>query len=465
MTPPASGTAAAATLVTPTASLTPFDLRALACAALLVHALVFIGSIREPARSMEEDSRGYLSLASNLVEDGRFGRLVRTGGGPEESWRPELARTPGYPAVIATFDRLTAHRRIATVAFQHLLTIALTVVVAALSARRWGRRAGLLAGLLLVLDLQGVALSNMLLTETLYGVLLFACVVGCVRVLERPSMGVALLVGGGAGLSALVRPTSIALPLALGALVVACQVRRSRARALVVGILVVVSGMSIVEAWTVRNGVVCGEYTLSTVARYNLLACHAAGALARAEHIDDQDATTRLCATLGISEQQLRYAPLTNAANAAIRDLAVNTIRTHPAGFVKDYTLRTLNMLAGPEKHALTALGLPPVRIGEKGGGFAAVLSWIALAFQVAFLCLVYALVLRSAVRSWSDRRLDPMLLTLVLCAAYVLVLSSGSPGDPRMRWPAMPLLVMMAASSLRAGTAFATRQAAARSV
>jgi len=450
MTPSAHATAVDPTVSVPRAALTTRDVGRLACAALLVHALVFLGSIREPARSMEEDSRGYLSLASNLIGQGTFGRLVRTGAGPEEAWRPELARTPGYPLVIAAFDRVTAHRRAATVAFQHLLAIALALLVALLAARRWGRRAGAVAGVLLVVDLQGVALSNMVLTETIYGVLLFACAAGVVWLLERPSLRAAVLVGLVAGVSALVRPTSIVLPLALGLIAAVYLVGLLRWRALAVAIALAVSGMAIVGAWTVRNGVTCGEFTLSTVGRYNLLACHAAGALARAEDIDDQEATTRLCAAAGISEQQLRYAPLTKEANAAVRDVAVRTIRTHPAGFVKDYTLRTLNMVAGPEKHALTALGLPSVRAGERGSGIAAMFSWIVLAFQVGFLALIYALVLRAAAQAWRARRAEPLLVVFAVCAAYVLVLSSGSPGDPRMRWPAMPLLVTIAASTLR---------------
>lgn len=451
MTSSARATAAPAT-ASVKASLTRFDVRILACAAIVIHSVVFVGSIRNPARSMEEDSRGYLSLASNLVQDGRFGRFVRTGSSLEEAWRPELARTPGYPAVIATLDRLTAHRRVATVVLQHAIAIALTIFVAVLSARRWGRRAGQLAGLLLVVDLQGVALSNMLLTETIYGALLFLCVVGVARLLERPSILVAVPAGLAAGVSALVRPTSVALPLALGALAAIYLARRAGWRALTIGVVLAASGMSVVEAWTVRNGVVCGEFTLSAVGRYNLLACHAAGALARAEHVDDQEAIDRLCATVGITEQQLRYAPLTRETNAAVRGLAVKTIRTHPSGFLEDYTLRTLNMVAGPEKHALTALGLPWIRFGEKRAGLPVLFSWLVLAFQVAFLALVYGLVLRAALQAWRDRTVDPMLLACAICATYVLLLSSGSPGDPRMRWPAMPLLVMMAVSSLRAG-------------
>src|SRR5262245_54402331 len=50
------------------------------------------------AQQMEEDSHGYVTLASNLIDGRGFARAHRIPPDSQrETWLPELARTPGYP--------------------------------------------------------------------------------------------------------------------------------------------------------------------------------------------------------------------------------------------------------------------------------------------------------------------------------------------------------------------------------
>lgn len=434
--------------------LTSRDLKILACVTIFVHAVVMGAALRDPARSMEEDSQGYLVLATNLAADGHFARVVRTGAGQDETWRPELARTPLYPATIATLDRFTSHRRAAIVVVQNALTITLTLFAALIAARAWGRRAGLATGYLLAVDLQGLALSSMILTETIYGSTLFACAWFTARLMKRPTWRSAFATGALVGVTALIRPTSFALPLVLGAAVACSPWASHRRRALVCGCAFALAGILVIGAWTIRNGRVCGEYTLSSVARYNLLACHAAGALARATGVDDQKAIDELCLAARTTEQRLRYFPLSDEANAAIRTVAFDTIRAHPAAFAKDFTLRTINMVAGPEKHALTVLGLPWISFGQLNPTLGRpsphpIVSWIVLIAQVMYLAVIYVLIGRAAYQFWRVPEASPLVAAAAICAVYLLLLSSGAPGDPRMRWPAIPLLVMIGTSSL----------------
>jgi 4-amino-4-deoxy-L-arabinose transferase-like glycosyltransferase len=435
----------------------------LGCLAALLRASAFVVSLPDPARQLEEDSRGYLALAANLTAEQRFGRQVRTGASEQTSWMPEIARTPGYPLLIAAAETIGSNARVATVAVQHVFGVGLCLLAAIVAGRAWGQRAGLVAGGLIAIDPQGIALGNMVLTESAYGVVLFVAVTLVILLLERPSIRMGAAAGLLTGVTALIRPTSIVLPIVLGAFVAIWRVRTRRLWA--AGAALAVTGLTVIGLWTIRNGVVAGEFTFSAIGRYNLLACHAAGALARATDVDVQEATTSLCVKLGATEQQVRYAPMSAEMERRLRSLAFQTIGDNLGGFVKDYTLRTANMLLGPEKQTLTVLGLPWASFSGSGREPAPDasrmgLSWSVIAVEVALLGLLYVLVLRACWQVWQARRLDHLVAACAITALYVLVLSSGSPGDPRLRWPALPLLALIAASGFSEARPARARQA-----
>ena len=230
----------------------------LACLAAIIRALVFVVSLPDPARQLEEDSRGYLALATNLTTEHRFGRQVRTGAGEETTWMPELARTPGYPLLIAAAEKVASNARVATVAVQHIFGVALCLLAAVIAARAWGQRAGLVAGGLIAIDPQGIALGNMILTESVYGVILFMAVTLVILLLERPSILAGAAAGLMIGVTALIRPTSIVLPIVLGAFVALWRVGARKLWA--AGAALAVAGLTVIGLWTVRNGVVAGVH-------------------------------------------------------------------------------------------------------------------------------------------------------------------------------------------------------------
>jgi 4-amino-4-deoxy-L-arabinose transferase-like glycosyltransferase len=379
-------------------------------------------------------------------------------------WTPELLRTPGYPSVIAVLEALTGEGQMATLVLQHVLGITICILAVIACWKFFGAQSALLAACLLAFDVQGIALSNVILTENVYGFLVLCAALIITKLVRKPSAQLAIIAGVLLGLSALVRPTSIALPTMI-AVGLGCYALLKRQRnALVAACLLGLVGNAIEASWIIRNGLATGEYTLSCVGRNSLLLYHAAGALARAKDISERSAMEQQASALGFTEGQIRFLPLSPMENSRIQRLAFDVIWRYKREFLVDYTIRSVNTLFGPEKEILTVLGLPWINFGihpttlssnvvivgaERGGAqTVSPFAWLLLGAQIVWLGTIYILMLRTVLLAARGRRTPVIVWICLSLAIYVIVLSSGSPGDPRLRWPIMPLLVIVAAAS-----------------
>jgi hypothetical protein len=416
---------------------------------------VFLISNTDPlSRQLEADSFGYLTLAASLQSGAGFARDVADAPTHLPIPLPELVRTPGYPAVIALLGALTGHGQPATILLQHLLNLIASLMAAVACYRLFGARAAVVVVLILTFDLQGIALSNLILTEATYGFTLLCVALVVSRLAIEPSWRLAFVAGGLLGVSTLLRPTSIALPALVGLGLVLHGLLKRQRKAIVAACIVALVGNVIEVSWIVRNGIVAGEYTLSTVARHNLV-LHASGGLARAKGISNQTATDKLTSSLGITEPRIRFFPMSSTENAKVRTFAIDTIRRHKRAFLTEYVIRSINMLFGPDKQILIVLGLPFVSFGihppdRPVAATVPPLSWLLLGFQIAWLAAVYLLGLKTLLLAVRDGRAPMAVWICLSLATYVIVLSAGVPGDPRLRWPVIPLLAVVAAASLR---------------
>jgi 4-amino-4-deoxy-L-arabinose transferase-like glycosyltransferase len=448
----------------------PVHLGIVLAVALILRATCFIVSNVDPVpRQMEEDSYGYVTLASNLLLGNGFARAHAAPGG-EASWLPELCRTPGYPVVVAFLQRVTGQPLAATVIAQHVVSIALCGLLTVICRRRFGAPAGLVAGGLLALDFHGVALANMLLTEAFFSPLLFLAALGTARLLVRPSQPLALLTGGIIAASALIKPTTWVLAPILGIGLLILGARRRDRSMVLAAVTLVLAGAVPVAAWINRNGQVAGQYTFSVIPRYQLLEEHATGALARAEHLPLEEARERLVAATGISAQRIRYSALSANEEARVRNVALETIWQNRSAFVVETALRSTNTLFGPDKNLLTVLGLPPLSLHVFGSDDASlsVSPWLSVGLliaQVLWLGALYALVLRTLLQMVRPRRVPPLVWTCLALAAFVILPSLGAPGEPRYRWPAIPLLIIVGVASLGNTSEAARGRAAVTSV
>lgn len=430
------------------------ELSVLLLLTVCLRSICFIVSTADPAvRQTEEDSAAFLTLASNLASGRGFGRVRAIPPGVPAEWHPEINRTPGYPVVIAAGQLATGNGQTSTILFQHALGILLCLTASLVCRHLFGRKAGLLAGCLLALDLQGIALNNKILTASIFGFCLFGAAVAIARVAHKPRAANALLAGILLGLCTLVRPTSIALASLVAVAFLIRGLIRHQRKAVLAAVLLGFSGNAIIGGWVARNGLVSGEYTFSTIARYNLLYYHAGAALARGEGVSRQASIDKLSNALDTHRLCVSYMPLSSTENAEVRELAFKTMWKYKSAFIKGSLILTANTLFGPEKHILSVLGLPWVRFGilqEKASfGRASSVSWSLLGVQVVFLGIVYTFVLRTLLQRLKGKRFPTLVWICLGFAIYVLILSSGSPGDPRLRWPVIPLLVVAGVASL----------------
>ncbi len=425
--------------------------------ALLLRTMFLLVSLQDPDhRQMTNDSYGYMTLAQNLANGQGFGRLL-TIGSEEPKWIPELCRTPGYPAFLSIPEAINLDSRFWTIVLQHAMGVAICVLVSIFTRGLFGRTAGLVAALLLALDIQGTGLANQIRSEVLFGFLLLLAALSAARLCSgTPSHKWALITGGFLGLSALVRPTSLFLPTLLTlSILITSYARRSR-RTAIVAITLMLAGNFTIFTWTVRNGVRCGEYIFSTLGRFQLVHCHAADTLARARGIGNrQKAFSELCQSIGIPPERIRFCALSADQRNALGRVVRQTLWAYKGAFLVDYSIRSANFLFGPDKDVLNVLGLPWVHFdilesGGKGADEVPLVAWGLLAAQVILLGITYLLVVRTIWRIVLRKSRQPALVWICLLFALCLLgISAGSPGHTRYRWPAIPLLTIVAVATL----------------
>lgn len=421
--------------------------------ALAVRCVCFAFSMQDPAgRQCTLDSGSYIILADNLLKGNGFGRTYSDGDEPAY-WLPELCRTPGYPVIYAFFQRVTGNGQTATILLQLLLGMIMCLLGMFTAEKFWGTRAGQFAGLWLALDMQGITIANMMMTESLSGTILFFAMLGCVIAVSRSSPTWGLLSGLTMGLATLIRPTSIVLP-TLAALLIVIWAFRGRSKRLGFTALAVFMGGNLIHgAWIVRNGVVCGEYAISSIPRFQLIAGHATRTVMRATGKSELVVKNELFQELGFSRTHVRRKALSREDQKRLGTFLVDTIQKYPRAFVEDFTLRTINMVAGPDKDILVILGYKTVDFGllseaQDYDKQPPATSYMILGVQVLMLALLYGLALATIWDMLRKRQSHHLLWIALLFSATGLILSAGAPGNPRYRWPSIPPLVVLAAAS-----------------
>src|SRR5262249_13859354 len=132
-------------------------------------------------RVFTPDSEGYHSIALALERTGRFAP------DPDHPQSPEIIRTPGYPAFLALFYKLSGERIWTALVAQILLSIVTIYLAARLASHLFGAAAGLGSALLLALDVNSHLYSQLLLTESLFGFCFLCGAIAVVHWLETPN--------------------------------------------------------------------------------------------------------------------------------------------------------------------------------------------------------------------------------------------------------------------------------------
>jgi len=253
-------------------------------AALVLRVMLFtVGPYGDAERAMYPDSYRYVELGETLVSEGTFGlsgvetgvvheplHQLRTDLGQIESkdangLRPEIMRTPGYPALLGATAWLGLGMN-GLLLLQCLFSAASVALVYGVG-RALLKRPGpaLFAAAVVALHPADIAAPTAVLTETCFT---FLILLGLWSVADRQTRGIGSTSFGGLmiGLSVLVRPVSILLGPAVALWMI---VTDFRIKTFVLATLMLALSVAPGAAWMARNESIGFGYRLSSIPYIN----------------------------------------------------------------------------------------------------------------------------------------------------------------------------------------------------
>ncbi len=465
-----------------------------ALALRLYWAAIVARSSDTPRRWQQPDSQGYLQLAETWRAAGRFDRP-----GPPPG-RPELIRTPGYPALLALCGAIGQVVPV-TLAAQMLISTATVGLVIGLAARSGtGPAAALGAGCLAAVEPLSLVYACQILSETLATALLVASILGwsawhdATTSSARHRTGV--LAVAGLLLAVFVRPAFYGLVPLLGLWLLAAGPRGpgvSRWRwPLILAICALVS----LGGWQLRNflrGNFPGFSGISPVNQYFYLAAAVEARATGRPYLDVRrqwgydEGETRWAAQYAPDQPPSRAGDPLGPALKAIGRRARQVIADYPGLACQIQGAGCLRMLLDPGGSEL----LRPTPLAADSAGWLATSvdqgPWATarqmaqeqprlLALQIVLglpLATTYLLALVGAAVIF--RRRPALVLLWGLWIGYLVLVSGGPAATARFRHPIMPLCAALAGPGLwwldqrwrarRAGAIAAGKQATGEAV
>jgi 4-amino-4-deoxy-L-arabinose transferase-like glycosyltransferase len=338
----------------------------------------------------------------------------------------ETRRTPGYPIFLLPFLS-QPNGLVIAIAMQHLILVALALSVYFFMLSMLGDAAAALAGgLFLAIDIPSIVHANMIVTEILFAALTFAAFVLLAR--RKSGAASAGIAGIIAGASVLVRPIAfyVAVPL------VAVTAIDRRPRRLLRAVVFAISFAILPLAWSARNAVRGGGFTVSTITSWSLLFDRAAATQAMADGGDFganvQRRRNEFAREAGdppeaaYSNHILRPADHFHPERYASAGLRV--IVRHPFAYLRAYAVAMARTLFGGGATQLHDVAGLPLRFSQ--------------AVIVAYTVATTLIAIGGFV--WMMRRHRRLALLSGAFVAYYLVASSMAEATSRFRVPVMPI-------------------------
>ncbi|HEX6583219.1 MAG TPA: glycosyltransferase family 39 protein [Thermoleophilaceae bacterium] len=231
----------------------PFARRLLAVALLGLAARIAYGLLTKDASGFKGDALYYHLVANNVADGHGWAAPFRGGGRVATAFH-----LPLFPTVLAAFslvglDSETAHMIVGCAL--GAVTVALVGVIA---RRLAGDAAGLAAALIAAIYPGLVMNDSVLLSESLTGPTIAACLLAALHLRERPGAGRALLLGALIGIATLNRSEAILLVLLLGVPAVL------PARSVKPAALLCLASVLTIAPWVIRNAVTFERSTFLT---------------------------------------------------------------------------------------------------------------------------------------------------------------------------------------------------------
>lgn len=369
-----------------------------------------------PERSATIDTPSYVYPAGTLLHQGRF--LECCGEAPM------FFRTPGYPAFLAAVHALCGDGDYPVLLLQSFLSAATAWFVFLAAATFCSGRVSLTAALLTAADPVSFAVSQQLLSDSLFTFLLVVCIWLTLRALLRHHLAGWTAAGGMLGLSALVRPVVYYLIIPI-VLIAVLGRRTDRARRVAAVVCLFLSYSLVVGLWQFRNKVLLGTWEFSGVRAVNIFLYQAGGVLAAKEGVTVNEAQNRLVNEIHVSRDEI----LSPRVNARLLQKGISVISDEPLIYTKLVVRGDFLFLFAP--------GYETLRLY-----FGPIFFHIIIQYSFLYLAILYLGVIWS-LRSSHDYGKPAWLLVLVV---LYFVVATGSEGYCRYRIPAIPALSTLAA-------------------
>ena len=228
--------------------------------------LFVFGTMKVPESRMLYDSSSYLETAKCLAEKGQFARENQ-----DQVLEPESFRTPGYPAFLAFFHHHLKVPIIGILLIQLMLTVAAGLITYRV-AQHIDKKIALLSATIVLFDPPVSIFSVMVLTETLFLVLLALFLLAAIQYFKNRKL---YWLGWSAiflALATYVRPISYFLAIPLAGFILFAHRAPSFKRVIrdVAVFFLLVYGL--LGAWQVRNYLCCQTASFATVGSHNFIA-------------------------------------------------------------------------------------------------------------------------------------------------------------------------------------------------
>lgn len=395
--------------------------------------------LRNPAQCVKGDSEGYLKLATNLRLHSAFSTF------DAEPFDAETTRVPGYPLFLSAFQAIASDPLPLIIVAQMILAFAAIALLVNRFLPLSSPRAIQTIVVLWGLDVVYLFHAPQIMAESLFIFVLVLGVLALLRAVESPSVASVAVAGFLIGLTMLIRPVSMLLPLVL------CPLFWKRKPLILVFFL---AAYLLPNFWCVRNVRAVGLFELTSQGGVDLLRYPAASVLGMVEGKSREQAEMELRA--GIDKEW----PNAAVRSEAYRREAKRIMLEHPFLTIKFHVFGALRILGGTGLELLTDAFAQPVTTETssaetlRGAGTKALLRHFPVLIPILLIYLAMLAALYGfygiGIRALITKRLHALAYLLVASPLYFLVVSSHQ-GYYRYRIPLLPFLMAGAAIGLAA--------------
>lgn len=431
--------------------------------AVVIRLPFFVMVIVNPdAPYTSHDSFRYDYIGRNLISNNSYSMYLE---------RPEVkdpVRTPGYPLFLSAVYAVFPNKSIFVALIQLFIDCAIVLLIFGMGRVLFSETVGLVAGFLYGLNFHQALFTTQILSEILFTLFLASFVFLFVIFLKQGKSYSLLWSGILLGVSILIRPIALFLPI----LPFFFLVRKKVTFRLIILFLATVILFPV--CWSIRNSLVFDQFFLTKIHSVNLIAYGAANIIGHTK-----DLTRKEAEDVFMKNIKQKYA-LTNYEiehyddNPLICDKIAGEARkivlSHPFIYLKNQILGVIHTIL-PINIGFTAdvikgkgtgsSNLKPIyslffrylfrgkvltaikifteeRVKSIGFGM-----WVILGFMIVYQIILYVL----AILGIKKQPMTSVMLFLIITIAYFIVIP-GEVGEARFRVPVEPLIAILAALS-----------------